>query len=121
MKTSREQCERREDELAEQEYQMSYVDLPGSIKLNIHNAVLEEFGLRQKFEFTCLDCGKYFEDEVEGNMVEIFADIQSETHTKILESVCSPCKEARDRKAEEEEWKKNEPLVMGGHMLVLDA
>jgi len=105
MKASREQCERREDELAEQEYQMSYVDLPGTIKLNIHNAVLEEFGMRRKFKFNCLDCGTYFEDEVEGSLVEIFTDIQSETHAEVLDSVCPSCKEVRDRKAEEEEWK----------------
>ena len=102
---TRDQCEKREDELAEQEYQMSYVDLPGDIKLNIHNAVLEEFGMRRKFKFNCLDCGTYFEDEVEGSLVEIFTDIQSETHTEVLDSVCPSCKEARDRKAEEEEWK----------------
>jgi len=108
MKASREQVEKREDELAEQEYKMSYVDLPGDIKLNIHNAVLEEFGMRCKFKFTCLDCGKPFEDEVEGSLVEIFTDIQSETHVEILESVCPSCQEVRDRKADEEElllWK----------------
>ena len=104
MKASREQIEQREDELAQQEYQMGYVDLPGDIKLNIHNAVLEEFGMRRNFKFTCLECGKPFEDEIEGSLVEILTDIQSETHTEILEGVCPHCKEIKDKKAEEELW-----------------
>lgn len=103
MGTSREQIEQREDERAQQEYQMSYVDLPGDIKLNIHNTILEEFGMRHNFKFTCLDCGKPFEDEIEGNLVEIFTDIQSETHTETLEGVCSACREIKN-KAEEELW-----------------
>ena len=108
MKASKEKIEEREDQLAEQEYQRSYVDLPGEIKLNIHNAVLEEVGLRSKFKFICMDCGKLYEDDVEGDLVEIFTDIQSETHTETLEGVCPSCQELRDRKAEEAElilWK----------------
>ncbi len=105
MKVSREQVEQREDELAQQEYKMSFVDLPGDIKLNIHNAILEEVGMRRNFKFNCLDCGKLYEGEVEGNLVEIYLDIQSETHIETLESVCPTCQEIRDRKAEEELWK----------------
>ena len=102
MKASREQLEKREDELAEQEYKMSFPDLPPDIKMNIHNAVLEEFGLRRNFKFKCSDCGKLFEEEVEGSLVEIYTDIQSETHKEILESLCQSCRELRDKKAEEE-------------------
>jgi len=105
MRASREQVEKREDEVAEQEYQMSYVDLPGDIKQNIHNAVLEEYGLRKNFVFKCLDCGKQFESVIEGSLVEIFTDIQSESHIEILGSVCPTCQAIRERKAEEEEWK----------------
>jgi len=104
MKASRETIEQRENELAEQKYKMSYVDLPGEIKLNIHNAVLEEFGLRRKFKFTCSDCGKLYEEEIEGDLVEIFTDVQSETHIEVLESVCPSCQGIRDRKAEEAEF-----------------
>lgn len=103
MRASREQIEQREDKLAEQEYQMRYADLPGDIKLNIHNTILEEFGLRRNFQFTCLDCGKPFEDKIEGSLVEILTDIQSETHTEILESVCPACKEIK--REDEELWK----------------
>lgn len=104
MKVSREQVEQKEDELAEQEYKRSFADLPGDIKRNIHNAALEEVGLRKKFKFTCYDCGNQFDEEIEGNLVEIFTDVQSETHTEILEGVCSSCKKIRDKKAEEKEF-----------------
>ena len=101
---SREQIEKREDELAKQEYRRKYTDLPGDIKQNVHNAALEQLGLRRKFQFTCLDCKRLYEDMVEGNLVEIYTDIQSEAHIEVLESVCPPCQEIRDRKAYEEEW-----------------
>ena len=42
-KANRIKIEEREDYLAEQEYQMKFADLPSDIKLNIHDAVLEEF------------------------------------------------------------------------------
>lgn len=108
MKASEEQVENREDELAEQEYRMSYVDLPGDIKLNIHNAVLEELGLKQTFKFTCMECGKLYETEIEGNLIEVYTDILSETHTETLEGICPHCQKIIDRKAEEERtslWK----------------
>lgn len=97
---SKEQLERREDELAKREYGMNYVDLPGDIKCNIHNAVLEELGLRRKFNFTCSDCGKSFEDEVEGSLVEIFTEIQSEAHTEVLETVCPSCRNKESKEFE---------------------
>jgi len=104
MKATREQIEQREDELAEQEYKVKYIDLPGGIKLNIHNAVLEEFGVRRIFKLTCLDCGKPYEEKVEGNLVEIYTDIQSEMHLESIESICPSCQEIRNRKADREKW-----------------
>lgn len=97
---SKKQLERREDELAKQEYNRSYTDLPGDIKRSIHNAVLEEFGLRRTFSFVCSDCGKSFVDEVEGSLVEIFTEIQSETHTEVLETICPSCRDKEDEEFE---------------------
>jgi hypothetical protein len=108
-KVSQSQQDKREDELARKEYKMDFANLPPDVKQSIHNAVLEEFGMRRNFKFTCLDCGKPFEEMVEGGLVEIYTDIQSETHTNILEGCCPQCREAKERAAElaalEEEWK----------------
>ena len=107
-KDNRKQIEQREDELAEQEYGRPYVDLPGDIKANIHNEVLREMGLKRTFTMTCLDCGKLFEEDVEGALVEIYTEIQSESDNPILESCCPDCKAKKEKQAEEEElslWK----------------
>ncbi len=109
-KVTQSQLDKKEDELAIKEYGMDFADLPGDVKQSLHNAVLEEFGMRRKFKFTCLDCGKLYEDTVEGGLVEILTDIQSETHTEVLESCCQKCREAKEKAAEiaelEKEWKK---------------
>ncbi len=99
-KISQAKLDAQEDKLARQEYGMDFADLPGDIKQSIHNAVLEGFGLRRVFKFTCIECGSLFEEAVEGSLVEIFTDIQSETHTEILESTCQKCKEAKEKAAE---------------------
>jgi len=106
---TKEQIEQREDFLAEQEYQMSFVDLPGDIKRNIHNAVLEEFGMRRSFKFTCMDCGNLFEEEVEGELVDIYTDIQSESHTEILQGLCLKCKVKREQQERVEAFEKEFP------------
>jgi len=106
---TKEQLEQREDFLAEQEYRMSFADLPGDIKRNIHNAVLEEFGMRQNFKFTCMGCGNLFEEEVEGGLVEIYTDIQSELHTEILQSVCPKCRMRREQQEEVKVFEKEFP------------
>jgi 5-methylcytosine-specific restriction endonuclease McrA len=108
-KISQSKLDSREEELARKEYGMEFVDLPGNVKQTLHNAVLEEFGVRRKFKFTCLECGKLFEDMVEGGLVEIYTDIQSETHTEVLQSCCPKCREAKEKAADlaalEAEWK----------------
>jgi hypothetical protein len=108
-KISQSKLDNREEELARREYGMEFIDLPGNVKQALHNAVLEEFGIRRTFKFTCLDCGKPFEDVVEGGLVEIYTDIQSETHTEVLQSSCPKCREAKEKAADlaalEQEWK----------------
>jgi len=91
-RATKEQIEQREDFLAEQEYQMRFVDLPDDIKRNIHNAGLEEFGMGQDFKFSCMNCDSIFEEQVEGDLAEIYTDIQSESHMNVLQGVCSECK-----------------------------
>ncbi len=103
----------REDALAEQEYGIPFIDLPGDIKQSIHNAVLKEFGLRQKFSFKCMDCKKAYTEEVEGDLVEEYLNILEETHTRFLESVCPTCKKTREQTAENAELIADAEKVFG--------
>lgn len=103
MKITTKQIEEREDSLAKEEYGRDFVELPADVRQSIHNAALEEFGIRRKFTFICLDCGTVFEDFVEGELVEIYTEIQSDTHSHVLESCCPKCKQKKEREAEQEE------------------
>ncbi len=103
----------REDALAEQEYHIPFVDLPGNIKQNIHNAVLKEFGLRQKFNFKCMDCKKAYTEEVEGDLVEEYLNILEETKTRFLESVCPTCKKLKEQREQNAEILADAEKVFG--------
>ena len=103
----------REDELAEKEYKIPFVDLPGDIKQNIHNAVLKEFGLRQRFNFKCMECKKAYQEDVEGDIVEEYLNILEETHTRFLESVCPTCKKNKEQREQDAELLANAEMVFG--------
>jgi 5-methylcytosine-specific restriction endonuclease McrA len=94
------QIENREDFLAKKEYGIAFEDLPPDIKQNVHNAVLEEMGLRMQFKFVCLECGQSFDNEVEGDMVDIYTEIQTETHTNHLQGLCPKCISLKNKQEE---------------------
>lgn len=93
MRISMERIEEREEKLAVLEYQMNYIDLPGDVKSNIHNYVLEELGMRKKLKLVCSVCGIMYEEDVEDYI----------DHTETSKSVCSSCQERKNREVEEEE------------------
>jgi len=103
----------KEDALAVSEYGIPFIDLPGDVKQNIHNAVLKEFGLRQKFNFKCMDCGTAYTEEVEGDLVEEYLNIQEETHTRFLQSICQKCKKTREQTALNAELSADAEKVFG--------
>lgn len=91
-----EQIENREDELAVEEYNIRFADLPPDIKQNVHNAALHELGLKRVFKFVCITCGKEFEEDVEGDLIIIYTEIQSEIHSEILQGNCKECRVKHD-------------------------
>ena len=103
----------REDALAEKEYGIPFIDLPGDIKQNIHNVVLKEFGLRQKFTFKCMDCKRAYQEDVEGDLVEEYLNILEETHTRFLETVCPTCKKTREQREQNAELLADAEKVFG--------
>ncbi len=51
-----------------------------------------------KFKFTCLTCGKPYEERVKGELLEIYLDIQEDTHQEVLQGECPECKATRKAK-----------------------
>ena len=112
MRVSRAQIERREEVVAKEKYSSNFMELNSKDKVAVHNTVLRELGLRQRFKFKCTECGNMFEEDVEGDGIEVFIGIQSETNSEVLDSLCVSCKKEQERKADnkllgfdEDKWK----------------
>jgi phage terminase large subunit GpA-like protein len=100
--------------VAKQKYNSLFDDLTPELKQKVHNTALENLGVRMKFTFSCMKCGKVFEDYVEGNLVSEYIDIQSETNCTILQTVCPECiakQELEDKAREEEDLWKSENAI----------
>jgi len=89
------EIEQMEEDTSQKEYGMEYEYLPGDVKLNIHNFVLEKLNLKKMFNFKCIDCGLKFTEDIEGGMVEIYDELTDKADDNIVPNLCKKCKNKR--------------------------
>lgn len=101
----------REDELAIQEYEIEFADLPGDIKQEIHNRVLAEFGKRQQFTFECDRCHKTYKDFVEGHLVTEY--VREIKKNGVISVTCPACIKKIEKEEEEADFAAKAGRVFG--------